>query len=172
LVDIAEALYAAMKSVENIGAIVTHAWEGGHPDHDAAHLLGLFLAQKLGVLEHSRAVSFYRASASKTPLFIVQYPPPGGQGYRRAPITWSEAWDMALAVRYYPSQTKTFLGLAPWVFARALFDRSLWIQSLARSTAPERPVQTPLLSETRFGVSFEHCADRARAFLMDPLPRK
>jgi LmbE family N-acetylglucosaminyl deacetylase len=158
-------LLAALGGGPSISAIVTHAWEGGHPDHDAAHLLGLRLSREWGIAENSLGVACYRSDANGLLPFIVQYPPPGSPGFYRERISIAEAAGMALSIRHYKSQWRTFMGLGPWIVLRALFDRSLWAQPLSQSTAPARPYAKALLSEVRFKVPFARIEDAASAFL-------
>jgi len=165
LPELYEALTKSFGLSNPLKSIVTHAWEGGHPDHDAAHALALRFARERDLAAASVSVAYYRASASGFPPFVVQYPTPGAAGFRRLPISMGEAWAMTLAVRHYPSQWRSFVGLSPWLAVRAAFDRSLWVQPLTASVAPARPHHAPLLSETRFATPFEFVSLAASSLL-------
>src|ERR1051325_12037499 len=53
------ALYAKLSSRATVSTIYTPAWEGGHPDHDAAAMLALALGRGLG----AKALQFPMYSA-------------------------------------------------------------------------------------------------------------
>ena len=42
-----------------------HAWEGGHQDHDAVHIVGVRSAQRCGVLASSRQFPLYRRADNR-----------------------------------------------------------------------------------------------------------
>lgn len=164
-------LHAALRRIVDargpIGSVVTHAWEGGHPDHDAAHLLALRIARAAGVADRSRSVLFYRA-ADRGPLPIaVATPPPGAVGFTREPISLAEGFGMLAAIRHYPSQYRIFLGLGPLLAARLATVRGIVVQPLSASVAPARPHGGRLLGEERYGRPFETIARIASAFLAD-----
>ncbi|MEM6415335.1 MAG: PIG-L family deacetylase [Pseudomonadota bacterium] len=149
----------------SIGSLVTHAFEGGHPDHDAAHIIGLKLAHFFSISQVSFAIPFYRRSKSGFPPYIVQYPPPDVPGFQRIHLDFDEAITIVLAIRHHPSQIKTFIGLGPWLIMRAIFDRTLYVQKLSESVAPNRPMDEPLLIEKRYNVLFQNIAKEAHSFL-------
>lgn len=164
-----DALRAALAKLDGqVGSIVTHAWEGGHPDHDAAHLVALKLARGLGVADTSHGCAFYRAAQTPLLPYHVQTPHPEAAGYRRVPLRFAEAFAAAAAARRYPSQWRALTVFAPFLMARAFVDRSLYLQPLSQSIAPARPPGARLLSETRFATPFEVTAAAATAFLSAP----
>ena len=63
--------------------IVMHAWEGGHQDHDAGHLLGVALAHQFDVLAESRQFPLYRMPASRWTMTFAR-PLPAATTRRRA----------------------------------------------------------------------------------------
>jgi hypothetical protein len=144
---------------------VSHAWEGGHPDHDAAHLIARAVATLHGCLDQSRAFPAYR-SADIAGLPFAVYAPHKGNGprydYR---LGMREGMEALLAMRHYRSQWKTFLGLGPGIALQLLFIRSIPLQRLGDSNAPTRPSAGRLLSETRFGAKFDQCEKRAISFM-------
>src|SRR5262249_8111758 len=68
------ALEARLPDLGPIARLVVHAWEGGHQDHDAAHLIGVALARSLDCLAASRQFTTYRAALGLPPLFVVGWP--------------------------------------------------------------------------------------------------
>lgn len=168
-----DAVYASLAAalgdrLGRIGSIVTHAWEGGHPDHDAAHLIALKLARRLGVAEESFGCAFYRAAEAPLLPYHVQTPHPAAADYRRVPVRFAEAFAAAAAARRYPSQWRALIVFAPFLMARAFVDRSLHLQPLSRSIAPARPPGAKLLAETLFATPFGLVSEAASTFLSAP----
>jgi LmbE family N-acetylglucosaminyl deacetylase len=145
--------------------VLTHAWEGGHPDHDAAHLLGLALAKRLGVLPASIAIPCYRAPRSGPAPFVVMRPLTENGAVQTLRLTTAQAFSIVAGVRRYPSQLTSWIGLGPGLLLQALGRRELSLQALGDSTAPRRPVASRLLSESRFRTSYSDFAKAAEAFL-------
>lgn len=135
--------------------IITHAWEGGHPDHDAAHLLSLSLANRAGVTAASLAASYYRAPEKGLQPFRVMAPLKANGSPQRIPLSLAAGMAMLASARHYPTQAIPLLGLSPGMAATAIVRRSLFVQSLSDSSAPRRPMSGSLLYERRNGLRFE-----------------
>ena len=174
LVEHLERAYHALKAfLPNLGPIsrlVIHAWEGGHPDHDAAHLLGLTLAQSLGCLESSRQFTSYRAAAGLAPLFAL-FRPLSANGYVE-----SNRIPVSARLRYvgyslsYKTQRGTFLALLPLMIFDYMFHGTQKLQPLDRPRALERPHPGKLLYEARSGLAFETFWLRAAEFVRTRVP--
>lgn len=162
-----EAFAAAAAAIDPRGAparIVTHCWEGGHPDHDAAHLVGLALAARYGCAEQSLCFPAYRAPG-RGPLPFDLFSPLAANG----PIVpWrvgvGDILDALWSIRFYPSQWRSFVGLGPVLALRLLCRGAIPLQRMKDSCAPARPAAGPLLAETRYGRPFDECHRRATAF--------
>ena len=118
--------------------VVLPAWEGGHQDHDAAHLLGLALAQDGAVL---RQFPLYHGAGLPGPLFRVMAPLPANGPSERRPAGVGERLRQLRICFSYPSQWKTWLGLAPMVLVHLLIDGGFHLQAVdpARTAAPPHP---------------------------------
>ncbi len=143
-----EHLEEAYRAIEGIDAeeIVTLAWEGGHQDHDAAHLVAL--ARGVRCLEFPLYHGFFR----------VMRPLHGGERRR---LSMREVWWRARLAWRYPSQRRTWMALAPQMLLR-------WNEIVAEASAErvrQRPREGPLLYERRFGFSWERFAAAAGPFI-------
>lgn len=147
-----------------IRRIVTHAWEGGHPDHDAAHLLARRLADRLGVSEKSITLPYYRAPVRGPVPFLVMAPLAGNGDVEAIRLSWRDALDMMGGARWYPSQKVPLVGLAPGLVLEGLIRRRLRAQPLSASRCPERPAPGKLLYERRNGITYAEFRARADAF--------
>jgi LmbE family N-acetylglucosaminyl deacetylase len=140
-----------------VTSLYTLAWEGGHPDHDAAHLIGLITALRLGIacwnfsLYHGRncprpffrSLSLLDARNAKS----LRYSLP--QGWRWAMLCWS-----------YRSQRSTWLGLFPGAFFRRVVMRRESVTRAMPDRALTRPHPGRLLYEWLFGLSYEEFSSR------------
>ncbi|HEV7767602.1 MAG TPA: PIG-L family deacetylase [Thermoanaerobaculia bacterium] len=146
-------------SVTEVDEVVTLAWEGGHQDHDAAFLVAAVFAQRRGV--RCLEMPLYNAQGvTRGPLFRVMHPV--GEGWVSRPISLREKLATILLTRFYPSQRKTWLGLAPLM----LFTRShelTRVADLRRAAAP--PHSGALLYERRFRYPHARFAEHAARFL-------
>ena len=143
--------------------IYTMAWEGGHVDHDVAHLLGIALAKKSGA--HIYEFSAYHARHIPGPFFWCM-------SFGRtliSPIidrlTMSQAFRWFLIPYFYKSQRKTFLGLLPCCLLQILIRRTLVVACPPALTYGNRPHQGPLLYEKLFHIQFEEFATNTAQFI-------
>jgi LmbE family N-acetylglucosaminyl deacetylase len=134
------------------------AWEGGHQDHDAAHLVGLAFAQRRGVdaFEHP-------LYSSEGKFFRVLKPV--GDGWFSARIPRRDAWRILRLVRHYRSQRSTWAALLPEASLRLL----LFGRTHVRAADPRRLFAAPhrgrLLYERRFHVPYARFRSAARPFV-------
>lgn len=151
--------------------IITHAWEAGHPDHDAAHLIGFRIAKEQnvegGLYEFSayhtwnRRYPFVRCMKLIPAETVDEYLP------HVAPRSLKEALEWAAASMRYPSQRRTFLGLLPFSLPPILLRRTLRLRLAPERNYLEPPYQGQLLSEVRFKVTFSEFVSAIFPFLLD-----
>jgi LmbE family N-acetylglucosaminyl deacetylase len=143
---------------EPFGEVVTLAWEGGHQDHDAAHLVAAVFARKRGI--PCIELPLYNGLRARGPFFRVNHPV--GEGWTERRLTRCEYFANILLARFYASQRRTWLGLAPLFLLGA--PREFTRQAdLRRAAAPPHPL--PLLYERRFHYPYDRFAARAAEFL-------
>lgn len=131
---------ALAKLVPNCGQCYCPAWEGGHQDHDAAHLLALALAFR-SEMGASMVWQFplYHGSRLPGPFFRVMAPLPENGPSRARKTTWRErAWHLRLCMGY-PSQLKTWIGLLPFVALHMALDGRFHLQSATIERVMEAP---------------------------------
>ncbi|MEO6255742.1 MAG: PIG-L family deacetylase [Sphingomicrobium sp.] len=151
---------------QSIACIYTLAWEGGHPDHDSAHVVAAAFAAGRGVASRVRQVPFYRASDRwPAPIFTVGAPLPANGPVVSIALSLEERWLPVRLIRFYRSQWRSFVGLAPVILWHALTHRSFKMQDLSKPRLANRPTERPLLYEVRNGVRCEDVLAAAAAFL-------
>lgn len=160
------ALRDAAGRIGPIGRIVAPAWEGGHMDHDMCAMMAAALAARLGA-PAVETISLYNGPGLPGPFFHGAAPLPQNGPVRRVKLTPRQWLHWMAAVRFFPSQAKTWAGLWPamfWTYARQGFG----VQSLDPARLRERPHPGSLFYERMFGVPYPEVRAAADAFLSAP----
>lgn len=160
-----ESLEVALAAAHPLADLYTLSFEGGHVDHDAAHVIAVLLAERHGRMERAWQVPFYRAADRGPPWFSLFNPLAQNGPVTDVPLTRSEALLRASMMRSYPSQWRVFLGLAPPVIWQAARATPLKIQKLRLERLWERPMKGRLFYERSGGVTFDEFAACAHEFL-------
>ncbi len=135
--------------------IYVPAFEGGHPDHDAANFLAALLALDWKLTDAPWEFSLYHAFKAPRPFFRVFDLFPNGTPQRRVNFGFFQGLKFFFLIRFYPSQWKTWLGLSPQIAYRFLFHRSILIQPLRTQRLSSRPHPGPLLYERMGRMRYE-----------------
>ncbi len=141
--------------------IYSLAWEGGHPDHDAAHLVALAAAVARGLVEDSWQLSIYNAYRCPKPLYRVLKQLPSSRRRRIRSYSVRDAWRFANFCWHYPSQRRTWIGLFPEAAMRRLVIRRDVVVQFDVARVLERPHPGELLYERMFGTSYEEFEEKA-----------
>jgi LmbE family N-acetylglucosaminyl deacetylase len=164
-----EALAAIERSVGRgtpVAAIYTLAWEGGHSDHDAAHVVVAAFAAARALLDSSWQAAFYRAADTlPPPAFVVSAPLAANGLVQRSLLTPAERRLPRRMMRFYPSQWRSFVGLGPSIIWHSLIRRSFALQPIRLERLSERPTPRPLLYERRNGIAFDDFFNASAPFL-------
>lgn len=150
--------------VSNVDEVWCLAYEGGHQDHDASHLVAVAFAAKHDLLDRTFELPLYR----RHPLLTFQTLAPlrAGKPWTARHLGLRDAMRMLALCRFYRSQRKTWLGLLPTAIARALVQRCEWFRPVDVSRLTQRPHEGPMLYETRFGVAWDEFARNAQPFVL------
>jgi LmbE family N-acetylglucosaminyl deacetylase len=135
----------------------TLAWEGGHQDHDAAHLVALAFARERGA--RCFEVPLYTGFRRIGPFFRVCCPI--GEGWTSRRLTLREVLANAALVRFYRSQRRTWLALLPGVL-------TTWrehAREVSATRVRSRPHAGPLYYERRFRFPYSRFEALARPFI-------
>ncbi|UTP40964.1 hypothetical protein M9M90_07215 [Phenylobacterium sp. LH3H17] len=158
--DIAlEALRAEAARIGSIDRLVVTAWEGGHPDHDACALMAIALSQVHGGLPVDQ-FALYSGRGLPGRLFHAGRPLPENGAVQTVGLTVSEWLSFLAAVRFYPSQWRSWLGLWPMMFLTFL-RQGFGYQHLNPARVDQRPHAGPLFYERVFKVPYDALKARA-----------
>lgn len=143
--------------------ILCLAWEGGHPDHDASHLIALSLARRHAVLENTWQFSIYNEGRGRGRFLRVMSPIDGGD-VRTRRLSPGEGIRLGLLPFAYPSQWRTWLGLFPGAFLQFALLRRESTRGVSLEATRDRPHEGRLFYERRFGVPFSEFQEATKAF--------
>ncbi|HYH09436.1 MAG TPA: PIG-L family deacetylase [Thermoanaerobaculia bacterium] len=152
---------ALLERMRDVDEVVCLAWEGGHQDHDASHLIAAAFAKKRGLV--AREMPLYQGYRLPGPFF--QTMAPLGSGWEPRRIRAAEGMRIVALCRFYPSQRKTWIGLLPTAIVRLVLARKEWTRVADLDRCKKKPHEGRLYYERRFGVTWEAFSRHAEAFL-------
>lgn len=158
-----ERLRASLDGV-TVDAIYCLAWEGGHHDHDASHLVALAYAAPLNLLRSTWGAPLYNGHRRFGSLYRVMSPLPDGEWQSRK-ITCRDAVLLLRLTRVYRSQRKTWTALLPGAFVKLLLRGRESLQRVDAARVSRRPHDGALYYERRFKVPYERFVAAARPFI-------
>jgi len=142
------------------------AWEGGHPDHDASHLITVALEKIVGSERGVIEVSGYNSYKTKGPFFRVMTLIPSKNNkiqYLRIPLSDSLS-HMCISL-HYKSQWKTFLGLFVQNFFTLVILRQFPYRKVGARLYSNPPHEGRLFYERRFGITFQEFYSSTKNFV-------
>lgn len=147
------------------------AWEGGHPDHDASHLLALALARRRRLLGSVWQFPLYNGKGTPGGLFRVMKPL-HDRGCLKRRIALRDGVRIALLSLRYRSQRSTWLGLLPEALLRLALLRREIMQQATLEAVLLQPHNGKLFYERRFGVDYGSWRALAEPFITQHLSVK
>lgn len=158
-------------NAEQISNIYAPDWEGGHADHDAAHLVGTAIAVSRNMLERCWGFSLYNAHRCPRPFFRALSVLPSGE-HRRLRYDFWRGLRLSMLCWKYPSQRRTWTGLFPGFLYRRTIVRTEALRRFSLKRVRQRPHSGPLLYERMFGVPAERVLKAGMAILDPELASK
>jgi LmbE family N-acetylglucosaminyl deacetylase len=143
--------------------IVALGWEGGHPDHDAAHLVALAVARELGV-DDVDEYALYNGWRRRPGFFRVASFVPADAPVVARRISLSEALSTVASLFAYRSQRRTWIGLGPGFAVRTLARREERFRRADARRVLSAPHEGVLFYERQFGVSAAEMMAVSEAF--------
>jgi len=141
------------------------SWEGGHPDHDATHIIGLALAKQLKILDHAFQFTLY--TGYKLPWILFKlFSPLASNG---EVITYKISWYSRLSfIKYalsYRSQLLPIVGLFPFFLFHHIVKGTQILQPVTISRILEQPHPGKLLYERRGVLAFNKFNKKVQDFI-------
>ena len=155
-----------------IERILVPAWEGGHPDHDACHLVGVALAQSQRTAGTLYEYPTYNGRGLPWHFGRVMEFPDGDGDVQRSRISLWEGWWAIKCGLSYRSQRRTFVWILPGAMNKYLLAR----RSLLRKVPVDRDYRRPphagkLFYERRSSLTFQQFSESLRPFMTTHLER-
>jgi LmbE family N-acetylglucosaminyl deacetylase len=151
----------------DLGEVITLAWEGGHQDHDAAHLVAVAFAQKHNL--PCREFPLYRGNRYGNLFRVLS---PIRDSGKRTKLGFGEAFRAAMLAWRYRSQRRTWIGLFGESFLKLVVLRREVLDDVDPRRLAEPPHARPLFYERRFHFPWERFAAAAHPFIESHIARQ
>jgi len=148
-----------------VASIYTPAWEGGHPDHDAAHAITVAVANKLDITSHVHQFSLYNGYKCFGKFFNVMTIIPTNGPVVKSKLQWSSKFYFLYLCLNYPSQAKTWLGLFPFVVLKYLISGNQLLQSVSIERLQLKPHNGQLYYEARGFIKWDEFSEKLRLWM-------
>ncbi|HLX52986.1 MAG TPA: PIG-L family deacetylase [Aquella sp.] len=145
------------------------AWEGGHQDHDAVHILGTVLGNKYNILNNCIQFSLYHGKSLPYIFFKVLSPILENGPVNFYKMTFNERLKYISYCFYYKSQRKTWMGLFPFLLYHYSISGTQELQNVSLERIQKRPHPGKLLYEKRGFYTYEKFVENRDKFLADKL---
>lgn len=160
-----DAIAKCLDAAGPIDRIIMHAYEGGHQDHDAVHVLGICAARRTGSLSRARQFTLYRATTVPLMPHVMFRPLASNGPVERTPISMRQRMHYLWLCLSYRSQPMTLLGLWPLMAVDYAVDGQQKLQPVEPLRLHQRPHPGPLLYERRGRGNFADFQKSVEPFL-------
>jgi LmbE family N-acetylglucosaminyl deacetylase len=130
------------------------SYEGGHHDHDAAHVIAAVIAADHGSIDDAWHFAIYNGYHCPRPLFSTLKQLPSTVASRRPRLPVGRRVELSVLCRQYASQRRTWLGLFPGAFLERVILAREAVVRFDVSRLMERPHSGELLYERLFDLSY------------------
>ena len=148
--------------------LLTPAWEGGHQDHDATFLIGSKLCESLSKSQHW-VFSLYHGARTSGRFFSVASPIVDHimECHSIKMSSLSSLLNCILVFKRYPSQWRSWIGLAPLLLWERLFKTHEHIFRIKDFVILHRPHLGELLYERYQRMTWIDFLEQKKRFLSD-----
>lgn len=162
-------IYPELKELmreKQIKTIYTMAWEGGHPDHDAAHILGVAVALSHGVMGNCWQIPWYNAvEATRLNRVKLFTPIPANGRVSYYSTSWYNRIRWLYRAVFYPSQVRILLWLYPYLVKYVISDGRIVLQPCAIERISQRPTNKQLRYEQNNFYSYRTFSGEVQSFI-------
>jgi LmbE family N-acetylglucosaminyl deacetylase len=164
LADAAAWLRSWIAACPSLSGLYLPAWEGGHPDHDSLHAVGVTVAREAGLLGIAKQSSLYNGYKRPGQLFNVMRPLPMNGPVETVVVPWGHRIAFMRHCLSYPTQRKTWIGLFPFVLLHYVFGGGDAMQPVAPERLASKPHEGPLYYERRQFTTWSELSERVGEF--------
>ncbi len=148
-----------------VSNIYLPAWEGGHPDHDSLHAIGVIAASESNLLDIVFQYPLYNSYKCIGPFFRVLHPLPRNGEVIYKKMSWVNRFRFLRLILCYPSQKVTWIGLLPFVLIHYLLSGTQSLQKVSLIRIVERPHIGKLYYERRYFYTWSEMVEKLRTFV-------
>lgn len=148
-----------------ISAIYAPAWEGGHVDHDATHIVACAASETLVNQPDLWQFPLYNGQGLTSILFHVLKPLPSNGPPRKLKVPTKHKLEYLRLFLSYPTQWKIWVAIFPFMAYKVLFSKCYYIQRATLPVRVTKPHHGKLLYERKGQAHFEDFAAKADAFI-------
>lgn len=145
----AQAVLEYLATKEKPTRIFSPAWEGGHQDHDATHVVACYLARVFACVDDSRQFPLYHGRGLPGSLWHTFSPLPENGTVEAMRISWQQRLRYLRYCLLYRSQWRTWIGLYPMYALNLLTSGRQLLQPLRLERLREAPHPGRRLYERR-----------------------
>jgi hypothetical protein len=127
--------------------IYSHAWEGGHPDHDSAFLISYYFYKKLNIKLYT--FPLYNCENLKWPLFNAFVPVNKNGRILKKKYSETNYIKLFKFMMSYKSQFFSLLGLYPFLLLRIFLFKTYFIQTMSKTEKLSKPHSNVIMYEQR-----------------------
>lgn len=146
--------------------IVTHSFEGGHPDHDSCYCISHKLVSELSYEVHLLSIPYYRSSSLHPSLYRVFAPLKSNGPFIKFPFQRKYLFQFLSLSFVYKSQYISMLMLLPFAFIHILILGYIPIHHTLSQSLPFRPTKGKTFSESRFKLDWSYFVKYCNNFLV------
>lgn len=142
------------------------AWEGGHPDHDSLHAVGVVVTKQLNLIDKVWQFPLYNGYKCKGQFFRVLLTLASNGEVFNTKISWLNRCRFLSFISNYPSQATTWTGLAPFVLIHYLVYGTQSLQRVSFSQIQLPPHLGRLYYERRKFCTWQVMSEKLRGDLL------
>lgn len=150
---------------------ITHAWEGGHQDHDCVHAIAVLALQSRGLGGTTYQMPFYREIRRLRKYFAPCAPLAENGPVERAYRPWNDViWTLS-SMFSYGTQWRTFRWHGPAMLLRRMLTPWDSLQPVSIARLSERPHAGQLHYERRFNTRWEDVSQAVSSLASRVVPQ-
>jgi LmbE family N-acetylglucosaminyl deacetylase len=138
--------------------IYAPSYEGGHPDHDAAHAIAAAVATRHGAIGEAWHFSLYNAYRCPRPFFSTLRQLPTTASTRRTGMHWRTRLSLTMLCWRYRSQRRTWAALFPGALLQRTILQREFVARFDVTRLTKRPHDGELLYERLFATRYDDFA--------------
>lgn len=153
---------AELLSSQPVASLYCPAWEGGHPDHDALHVIASLIIEQKGIRGKCWQYPLYHGAKMKHAFFKALSPLAENGSSIAEIIPIRKRLTYLRYCASYPSQIKTWIGLLPFFAWHYLTDGHQYLQPVRLFPNDVRPHAGPLYYEKRGFLTWKEFENATR----------